>query len=111
MKLMPADVDESSGMRKSPSFERCRDALVGGADQQQNEECDGRRDKRAADNRSHGRGSGLRFGEAVFLDAGVELRARQAEQLRGARLVVPCLIKRFDDERTLDGVQVHSAGG
>ena len=111
MKLMPAHIDQASWMRESPSFERCRDALVGGADQQQNEECDGRRDKRAADNRSHGRGSGLRFGEAVFLDAGVELRARQAEQLRGARLVVPCLIERFDDERTLDGVQVHPAGG
>jgi hypothetical protein len=24
---------------------------------------------------------------------------------------VPCLIERFDDERTLDGVQVHPAGG
>ena len=111
MKLKPAHVDESSWMRESPSLERRRDALVGGADQQQKDECDARRDKRAADNRSHGRGSGLRFGEAVFLDAGVELRACQAEQLGGARLVVPCLIERLDDERTLDGVEVHAAGG
>jgi len=111
MKLMPAYVDEASWMRESPSLERRRDALVRGADQQQKEECDTGREKRAADNRSHDGGSGLRLGEAVFLDAGVELRARQAEQLRGARLIVACLIERFDDERTLDGVEVHSAGG
>ena len=111
MKLMPAHVDESSWMRESPSLERGRDALVGGADQQQKDECDARGDKRAADNRGHGRRSGLRFGEAVFLDAGVELRARQTEQLRGACLVVACLRERFDDERTFDGVEVHSAGG
>src|SRR5262245_20529774 len=88
MKLMPADIDETPRMRESTPLETRGDALGPGADQQQKQECDADSDKHAADNRSHGRGSRLRFGEAVFLDAGVELRARQAEQLGGARLVV-----------------------
>jgi hypothetical protein len=111
MQLVTTHVDQPPWMRESPSLESRRDTLVGDADQQQNQECDAGSDKRAADRRSHGRGSGLRFGEAVFLDAGVELRTREPEQLRGARLVVPCLMECLDDQRTLDGVEVHSARG
>src|SRR5258706_4194942 len=55
--------------------------------------------------------SGFRLREPVFLDPRVELGSREAEQLGGARLVVPCLRERLDDERPLDRVDVHAAGG
>src|SRR6185295_842868 len=54
--------------------------------------------------------SGFRLREPVFLDARVELGSREAQQLGGARLVVPRLRQRLDDERPLDRVEVHAAG-
>src|ERR1041385_6370035 len=54
---------------------------------------------------------GFVFGEAVLLDARVELRPRQAEQPGGARLVVASLGQRLDDERALERIEVDAAGG
>ena len=48
MKLMAADVDEASGMRKLPPFERGRRALVGGAGEHEEHEDHGGGDQDAA---------------------------------------------------------------
>src|SRR5205814_8797159 len=53
--------------------------------------------------------SGLDLGEAVLLDARVELRAGEAEQLRRARLVVPRLRERLDDEGALQRAHADAA--
>jgi hypothetical protein len=111
MQLVPAHVDQPTRVRKPPPFQSRRHALVGSSDQDQKQDSDAGGDEHAADNRRHGRGSGLRLGQAVFLDAGVKLSARQAEQLRGPCLVVTRLRQCLDDERTLDGVEVDPARG
>src|SRR5207237_9377502 len=49
--------------------------------------------------------------EAVLLDARVQLRACQAEELGGARLVVARLRERLDHERAFERVEVDAAGG
>src|SRR5262245_61501059 len=54
--------------------------------------------------------SGFGFGEAVLLDPRVELRARQAEELGRAGLVVPRLRERPHDERAFDVLEIHAAG-
>ncbi len=51
------------------------------------------------------------LGQAVLLDPRIELRARQAEELGRARLVVPRLRQRLDHERALDVFEVDAAGG
>ena len=98
MKLMTTDVDQAARVREPPPLEGRRHALIRGADQHENEDSNAGSGDHAARNRSHGRGSRLRFGETVFLDTRIELGARQAEQLRRARFVVPRLGERFDHE-------------
>src|SRR5215831_4482355 len=98
MQLISAHIDQPTRMWEPPALQRCRDALVRGSNQDQKQDCEPRGDEHAADKGSHGGGSGLRFGESVLLDPRVELGTREAEQLRGARLVVTRLRERLDDE-------------
>jgi hypothetical protein len=54
MQLMPADVNQSSGMRKAPAFNRGRDALIGCANEDQYENRDAGGDEHAANGWEHG---------------------------------------------------------
>src|SRR3989442_15825293 len=49
------------------------------------------------------------FGETVLLDARIELRACEAEELGRTGLVVPRLRERPDDERAFDLLEVDAA--
>src|SRR2546426_11472028 len=50
------------------------------------------------------------FGETVLLDAGIELRACEAEELGRTGLVVPRLRERPHDERAFNLLEIDAAG-
>ena len=107
---MAADVHQPSGMRELAPLERRGHALIGGAGQ--DEKIDDRRRRQRRSGACARTRASLGFGlrEPVLLDARVELRAGQAEQLGGARLVVARLRQRLDDQRALDRLEVDAAG-
>src|SRR5437867_5448773 len=56
-------------------------------------------------------GAGGAFSQAVLLHPGVELRAGDAEETRGARAVVLRLLERLGDQIAFDAVETDAAGG